>query len=131
MNRRTLLAATAALALAPLAANANMIDYTPGAAEQAINAGETVMLDFAADWCSTCRSQERTINALIEANPAYGEAITIYRVDWDDYGNGALVNQLNIPRRSTLVMFRDGAEVGRIVAGTREADIRALMDAGL
>ncbi|MEX3017186.1 thioredoxin family protein [Gymnodinialimonas hymeniacidonis] len=131
MNRRMLLAAAAALTLAPFAAQANMIDYTPGAAEQAINAGETVMLDFAADWCSTCRSQERTINALLESNPAYGEAITIYRVDWDDYGNGALASQLNIPRRSTLVMFRDGAEVARIVAGTREADIRALMDAGL
>jgi thiol:disulfide interchange protein len=131
MNRRTLLAAAAALTLAPFTANANMIDYTPGTAEQAINAGETVLLDFAADWCSTCRSQERTINALIEANPAYGEAITIYRVDWDDYGRGDLVNQLNVPRRSTLVMFRDGSEVGRIVAGTREADIRALLDTGM
>ncbi len=131
MNRRTLLATAAALTVAPFAAQANMIDYTPGAAEQAINAGETVMLDFAADWCSTCRSQERTINALIEANPTYGDAITIYRVDWDDYGRGDLATQLNIPRRSTLVMFRGGAEVGRIVAGTREADIRALMDAGL
>ncbi len=131
MNRRTLLAAAAAFALAPFAASANMIDYAPGEAEQAINAGDTVLLDFAADWCSTCRSQERTINALIDANPAYGEAITIYRVDWDDYGRGDLVNQLNVPRRSTLVMFRGGAEVGRIVAGTREAEIRALLDAGL
>jgi thiol:disulfide interchange protein len=126
MNRRTLLAVAAALTLAPFTANANMIDYTPGAAEQAINAGETVLLDFAADWCSTCRSQERTINALLDANPNYAEAITIYRVDWDVYGNGDLANQLNVPRRSTLVMFRGGAEVGRIVAGTREADIRAL-----
>ena len=131
MNRRTLLAVAAALTLAPFTANANMIDYTPGAAEQAINAGETVLLDFAADWCSTCRSQERTINALLDANPNYAEAITIYRVDWDVYGNGDLANQLNVPRRSTLVMFRGGAEVGRIVAGTREADIRALLDTGM
>lgn len=131
MNRRTLLAACAALTLTPFAAQATMIDYTPGTAEQAINSGQTVLLDFAADWCSTCRSQERTINALLEANPAYGEAITIYRVDWDQYGGGDLSTQLNVPRRSTLVMFRDGAEVGRIVAGTREADIRALLDAGL
>ncbi|WP_224816764.1 thioredoxin family protein [Hasllibacter sp. MH4015] len=131
MNRRSLLAAAAAITLAPFAAHSNMIDYTPGAAEQAINAGETVFLDFAADWCSTCRSQERTINALLGDNPAYGEAITFYRVDWDDYGRGDLATQLNIPRRSTLVLFRDGREVGRIVAGTREADIRALLEAGL
>lgn len=131
MNRRTLFAAVAALALTPVAATAQMIDYTPGAAEAQINAGETVFLDFAADWCTTCRSQERTITNLLSANPAYGQAITFYRVDWDDYGGGALAGQLNIPRRSTLVLFRGGQEVGRIVAGTREADIRALLDAGL
>ena len=131
MNRRTLVLTTAAFALIPLAALAEMIDYTPGSAEAAIEAGETVFVDFAADWCSTCRSQERTINALREANPAYDDAITFYRVDWDDYGNGDFSTSLNVPRRSTLVLFRDGAEIGRIVAGTREADIRTLLDAGL
>lgn len=130
MNRRTLMMA-AALVLAPLASQAETLTYSPGAAEAQINAGETVFLDFAADWCSTCRSQERTIGAIVGSNPAYNEAITFYRVDWDDYGRGALATQLNIPRRSTLVLFRDGVEVGRIVAGTREADIRALLDAGL
>lgn len=131
MNRRTLILSATALALAPLAAQAEMIAYTPGSAEGAINAGQTVLVDFAADWCSTCRSQERTINALRAENPAYDDAITFYRVDWDLYSNGDLSRSLNVPRRSTLVMFRDGAEVGRIVAGTREADIRALLDAGL
>lgn len=131
MNRRTLILSATALALAPLSALANMIDYTPGNAEAAINAGQTVFVDFGADWCSTCRSQERTINALRQANPAYDAAITFYRVDWDDYGNGDLSRSLNVPRRSTLVMFRGGVEVGRIVAGTREADIRALLDTGL
>ena len=131
MNRRTFLTATAALAVVPFApARASMLDYAPGTAEAAINAGQTVFLDFAADWCSTCRSQARTINALRAGNPAYDSAITFYRVDWDQYGRGALAQQLNVPRRSTLIMFRGGQEVGRIVAGTREADIRALLDAG-
>lgn len=131
MNRRTLLLAAAALTLAPVGASAEMIAYTPGSAEAAIASGQPVFVDFAADWCSTCRSQERTINALRGANPAYDAAITFYRVDWDEFGRGDLSTSLNVPRRSTLVMFRDGVEVGRVVAGTREADIRALMDAGL
>lgn len=131
MNRRTLILAATALALTPLGATAEMIAYTPGNAEAAIAAGDTVFVDFAADWCSTCRSQERTINALREANPAYDTAITFYRVDWDTHGRGDFSTALNVPRRSTLVMFRDGVEVGRIVAGTREADIRALLDTGL
>lgn len=134
MNRRTLILSATALALAtmaPLTASAEMIAYTPGTAEAAIANGDTVFVDFAATWCSTCRSQERTINALRGGNPAYDQAITFYRVDWDDYGRGALSTSLNIPRRSTLVLFRDGVEVSRLVAGTREADIRALLDAGL
>lgn len=131
MKRRTLILSAAALALAPFAASAESITYTPGNAEAAIEAGQTVFVDFAATWCSTCRSQERTINALREANPAYDAAIAFYRVDWDDYGRGAFSTSLNVPRRSTLVLFRDGVEVSRIVAGTREADIRTLLDAGL
>lgn len=131
MNRRTLFLSAAALALTPLSAVAEMIDYTPGTAEAAIASGQPVLVDFAADWCSTCRSQERTITALRDANPAYDAAITFYRVDWDAYGGGTLSRSLNVPRRSTLVMFRDGVEVARVVAGTREADIRTLLDAGL
>ncbi len=131
MNRRTLILAAAAMAISPVLTQAQTIDYAPGAAESQIAAGETVFIDFAADWCSTCRSQERTINALRSANPAYDAAMTFYRVDWDVYGRGELASNLNIPRRSTLVLFRDGQEVGRIVAGTREAEIRALLDAGL
>lgn len=131
MNRRTLILSAAALAIAPLMAQAQTIDYTPGSAEAAIAAGDTVFVDFAADWCSTCRSQERTIGALRSANPAYDAAITFYRVDWDEHGRGDFSTALNVPRRSTLVMFRDGVEVGRLVAGTREDDIRALLDAGL
>lgn len=135
MHRRFLLiaalAATLAPVLAPATARADSIAYVPGAAEAQIAAGETVFLDFAADWCSTCRSQERTIEALRAANPGYDAAIAFYRVDWDVHGRGDLARALGIPRRSTLVLFRDGQEVGRIVAGTAEAQIRALLDAGL
>lgn len=131
MNRRTLILSATALALAPIAALAETIAYTPGSAEAAIASGDTVFVDFAADWCGTCRSQERTINALRGANPAYDAAITFYRVDWDDFGRGDFSTSLNVPRRSTLIMFRDGAEVARIVAGTRESDIRTLLDTGL
>lgn len=131
MNRRTLILSAAAVALAPLAATAQMIPYTPGNAEVTIAGGQTVLVDFAADWCSTCRSQERTMERLRSENPAYDEAITFYRVDWDDYGRSEFTTSLNVPRRSTLILFRDGVEVSRIVAGTRERDIRALLDAGL
>ena len=132
MHRRTLLAAGAAFTLVPAtAAQANMIEYQPGNAEAAINAGQTVLLDFAAIWCSTCRTQERGLTNLRNGNPAYDQSIAFYRVDWDAYGGGSLVQQLGIPRRSTLVLFRGGQEVGRLVAETRQTQIEAFLNAGL
>ena len=72
--------------------------------------------------------QERTVSALIEADPDYA-AVTVMRVDWDEHRGGELVERFSIPRRSTLVMFKGGREVGRVVAKTGRADIEALFQA--
>jgi len=134
MNRRDFLLVTAAAGLAPalmpMAAQAD-IDYTPGLVEQRLAAGETVFLDFKANWCTTCAAQARVLAALKADNPAYEAAITFINVDWDLYGDSDLARGLNIPRRSTLVVLRGDQELGRIVAGTAQADIQALMDVAL
>jgi thioredoxin 1 len=132
MNRRTFLASTAAIALLPLALQAaEPILYTPGSAEAAMDAGKIVLLDFWASWCSTCASQERVLEALKAENPAYEKAIAFYKVDWDVYSKDTLAKELNIPRRSTIVLLKGREEIGRIVAGTSKAEIQALLDKGL
>lgn len=134
MNRRNFLtlssAALATLAL-PRIGHAAPLDYTPGLVKQRLAAGETVFLDFKASWCTTCAAQERVLNALKAANPAYEQAITFVNVDWDQHGKGELSKSLKIPRRSTLVVLKGDAELGRIVAQTSEASIKALMDTAL
>ncbi len=130
MNRRDFLATTAAaLAVAPAALAAT--DYTPGLVDAELAAGKTVFLDFKASWCSTCAAQDRVINALKSANPAYEQAISFVDVDWDTYKSADLTKRLNIPRRSTLVVLKGDQELGRIVAGTGQAEIKALMDTAL
>ena len=132
MDRRTLLLSASAALVLPVAARAaSMIEYTPGALKARMDAGETVLLDFSATWCSTCKAQERVIGKLQEANPAYLQNITFLRVDWDTYGSSELAKSLKIPRRSTLVAMKGGQELGRIVAGTRESQIRDLLDIAL
>jgi thioredoxin 1 len=131
MNRRTLLLSSAALLFAaPLRADERTF-YTPGLAEAAMDAGEVVVLDFWASWCSTCQAQERVIAALMADNPAYGQKIRFIVVDWDQYGDGELSRALKIPRRSTLVALKGREEIARIVAGTGKAEIKALFDAAL
>jgi thiol-disulfide isomerase/thioredoxin len=131
MHRRDFLLLTATVSLAPALVRAASVDYTPGLVDRELAAGKTLFVDFAADWCSTCAAQERAITALRAENPAYDAALTFVRVDWDQYANDPLTQRLNIPRRSTLVVLKGDAEIGRIVAGTGRDEIRALMDAGL
>ncbi|MDO6727150.1 thioredoxin family protein [Cognatishimia sp. 1_MG-2023] len=129
MKRRSFLALAAAASLPSISFAA--ADYTPGLVKKHLAAGDTVFLDFKASWCSTCKAQERVIDALKKANPAYDANIVFIAVDWDQYGNSDLVKDMRIPRRSTLVAIKGDKELGRIVAGTSKSQIKALMDSAL
>lgn len=137
MIRRNFISICAAAMLAlPGLAFANeredgFVTYTPEALEQALTEGETVFLDFKASWCTTCAAQERVITALREANPAYDEAMTFMAVDWDEWKGEDIVSEMNIPRRSTLVVLRGEEELGRVVAETSEESIKSLIETGI
>lgn len=131
MNRRTFLLTTAATATLSAFPAMAWTDYTPGLVDQELAAGKTVLVDFSATWCSTCAAQERVIKALRAENPAYNAAITFIKVDWDTYSFDPFTTGLEIPRRSTLVVLKGDAELGRIVAGTSHNAIKALMDTAL
>lgn len=128
MNRRHFLALGAATLALPQLAGAEPLDYVEGLVEDRLAKGETLFVDFKADWCGTCARQERVINALRAADPAYDASVTFVQVNWDKHSNGFLAQSLNIPRRSTLVVLKGDQELGRIVAGTAESEIKALMD---
>lgn len=115
----------------PVFAGSTTIDYEPGVIKKALANGETVFVDYAADWCGTCKRQERVIGQLRDQNPEYNKAITFVRVDWDFYRSDKIRTDHNIPRRSTLILLRGDIELGRIVAGTSTEQIQALLDKAL
>jgi thiol:disulfide interchange protein len=126
------LTSTAAVTLAlPVVVKAATLPYSPELLSERLAAGETVFLDFKASWCSTCKAQERVISALKAENAAYVEKITFIDVDWDLHGKSQIVQEMKIPRRSTLVVLRGNQELGRIVAQTGRDEIKALMDTAL
>ncbi|MGI3164328.1 thioredoxin family protein [Pseudooceanicola sp. 200-1SW] len=138
MKRRHFISAGAALLTLPLAPSALLaqavpapIEYKPGLLTEHLRAGETVFLDFKADWCTTCAAQSRVMDKLKAENPAYLENVTFMKIDWDTYGRSQMAGRMRIPRRSTLVVLKGDDELGRLVADTREEKIRALMDTAL
>lgn len=135
MQRRSFLSLAGAIITLPMlsipAHAADRTFYTPGLAEKAMADGKLILLDFWTNWCSTCAAQDRVIGEFRAANPAYDKAITFITVDWDVYADGDLSKALQIPRRSTLVALKGKTEIGRLVAATWPADIKALLDATL
>lgn len=137
MQRRDFLAlSAAALTVLPLTAGTAAAGETvefmeDGDVQALLDQGKTVFVDFYTTWCSTCRAQERAIEALRKANPAYDESLVFVKVDWDVHSRSKLARRLAIPRRSTLVVLKGDKELGRIVAGTASSQIKALMDTGL
>ncbi|MEE9389108.1 MAG: thioredoxin family protein [Paracoccaceae bacterium] len=131
MKRREFIVMASAAAALPSLVQAGGAVYTPGLAKAELDAGKIVFLDFTATWCGTCQRQGRIIAELQASNPDYEANISFIDVDWDDYGNGDLSNELKIPRRSTLVVLQGKKELGRIVAGTSKKAIQQLMDIAL
>jgi len=68
------------------------------------------------------------VRALVADNTEY-QAVTLIRVDWDMHRDDPIVEELEIPRRSTLVWFKDGVETGRLVAKTSAEQIEPMFAA--
>ena len=132
VSRRAFLASGAAFVMArPAFAATGFRDYTPGMIQTMLSEGKTVFVDYAADWCGTCARQKRVILGLLKENPAYRKSVEFVRVDWDDFRKADVTTSRRIPRRSTLIVLKGDQELGRIVAGTGQAEIKGLMDTAL
>ena len=132
MIRRTFLALAASFAALPVFAEESItLEYTPGLITERLAAGETLLVDYTTDWCTTCAAQKRQIGALIGENPAYRENITFIHVDFDEYRRHEVSTSRQIPRRSTLIVLKGEDELGRIVADPNKTAIQELMDTAL
>lgn len=137
MHRRRFLTVSAAAAGAALTlsalpgiarAEAPTYEYEARIVEAALESGKAVLLDYSARWCGTCAAQKRVIEKLRAEDPGYDARIVFVRVDWDTFKRDEVTTSRNVPRRSTLVLLQGDAELGRVVASTRESDIKALLD---
>lgn len=90
-------------------------------------AGKPILVDAFAPWCPTCRAQAPTIDGLA-TDPAY-KNLVILRLDYDN--QTAEKKVLGISKQSTLIAFKGGKEVGRVLGITDPGQIRTFAASAL
>jgi thiol-disulfide isomerase/thioredoxin len=95
--------------------------------EQAKTQGKTVVLDFHADWCSTCAKQKPVLESLLIEKELV--PVVAFTVDYDN--ENELKRELKIQKQSTLVVFKGKKEVARNMGLTDSAEIESLIQKGI
>lgn len=81
--------------------------------EELVNSGKPMVLDFWAEWCGPCRMVSPIIDELAEE---YAGRVTIGKMDVDS--NNDVVAQFGIRNIPTVLFFKDGAVVDKVVGAT-------------
>ena len=118
----------AALLLAAGAAQALTVKpFTTADFAAAQKAGAPVAIHFRADWCPTCRAQDKAIGTL-KSDPAL-DKVTLLLADYDT--EKALQKSMNVKAQSTIVVFKGKKEVAREGGTTDAAELKALLKSSL
>jgi len=88
-----------------------------------LGASKPVLVDFWAEWCAPCRMLAPTVAAVAEH---YGESASVVKLNVDD--NPSTAQRYGIKGIPTLILFRDGKEVERVVGATSKDSIAKMID---
>lgn len=123
--RQILLSATLACA-ASLAQAIEIQPYSVAALAAAQQAGGPVALHFHADWCPTCRTQQKVLQAL---KGEKGLDLTVLTADYDTEKDPK--RQFKVNARSTLVVLKGQQVAARLIGETRTEAMRAALKSAL
>jgi thiol-disulfide isomerase/thioredoxin len=126
--RRFLLAAFALLAMFGAAsAFSGFAPYDKAKFDRLVQSGAPVIAHVHANWCSTCRRQEALMNDMLK-DARFARVQTI-RVDYDTDKDFQKAHNVN--SRATILVFKDGKEVARVVFDTDSERIKRAIERAL
>ncbi len=117
---------TGALLLSGLAQALTIQPYTAQALASAQAAGQPVALHFHADWCPTCKQQEKAF-AQLRSEPGLDMLLLV--ADYDQ--EKELRRNLKVRTQSTLVVFRGAQEKARLAGDTDAGKLRTALKSAL
>jgi len=126
MNIARIIVSAALLFSASLVHALEIEPYSAAALAAAERAGQPVALHFHADWCPTCRAQDKTLQKLKDEK---GLDITVLTVDYDTEKD--LEKRFNVRMQSTIVVLKGPKEVARLAGDTSAQSIRSALKAAL
>ena len=120
------LMSAALLAVATATQALEIKPYTGAALADAQKAGKPVALHFHADWCPTCKAQDKTL-AVLKAEPGLDVLLLVADSDTEK----ALKTRFKVRSQSTLVVLHGDQERARLVGDTSADAIRTALKSGL
>ena len=121
-----LLAAATLTAAAPWAHALDILPYSAATLSSLQSTGKAVAVHFHAEWCGTCKEQEKSLAAI--KNDAALQGVTVLVADYDKEKD--LRKAMKVRAQSTLVVFKGASEVARVGGETEAAKLRAALKAG-
>lgn len=121
------IAAAIWMLLAPWAAAGSLKRYEKPAFQAARNSGQPVVLVFHASWCPICAQQKTVLTQAAEEKEF--EKVQVFLADFDS--STELKKEMGVASQSTLVLFRSGRELGRLIGDTDPDEIRRFLRKGL
>jgi thioredoxin 1 len=95
-------------------------------AQEVLNSADPVIVDFWAPWCQPCLRMAPTFEALAQE---YQGKIRFAKMNTDE--NGLTPGRFNIQGIPTMIIFRGGKEVDRIVGLVNRDTLKRHLEAAL
>lgn len=91
--------------------------------KEVLQSDRPVLVDFWAEWCAPCRMLAPTVEAVGEQ---YSESAVVVKLNVDD--NPSAAQRYGIKGIPTLILFKDGKEVERVVGATSKETISRMIE---